>query len=455
MPKSAKNVRSPQDEASRRERIGCLNKIVNKKRLALQVRRRRLDRRRSPKCPAVSMVFFVIALWLYGDDAYPDVYRWLHRFAEKLMPSSSALTQARAKLGIAIMADTYREVVGCLCDPQTPGAFYDGRRLVAVDGFVLNLADSEANRNAFGRPKNGTSFGASPQARIVALCEVGSHVFFNFQIKPIRCGEATIAKHVYRGLPEKSLLIFDIGFCATELMTMVINRNSDFLGRSKLNRCFKKFEVLSDGTYLSKIYATDYDRVHDCNGTTVRVIEYTIDDPERVGHQERHRLLTTLVDEKAHPAETLILLYHERWEEEVSIDEAKTHLRSKPNLRSESPQGVVQEIYGLLIAHFVIRKLAFEAAQRAEIAPRSISFTGTLRVLRTRLPESPRSRALYNEWYELTLVEVSQKVLEPRRNRINPRVIKRTQSKWPKKRDKHRKLPRPKQNFDETIRLLT
>ena len=115
----------------------------------------------------------------------------------------------------------------------------------------------------------------------------------------------------------------------------------------------------------------------------------------------------------------------------------------------------MQEIYGLLIAHFVIRKLAFEAAQRVEIAPRSISFTGTLRVLRTRLPESPRSRALYNEWYELTLVEVSQKVLEPRRNRINPRVIKRTQSKWPKKRDKHRKLPRPKQNFDETIRLLT
>lgn len=455
MPKSARNTRSSQDEVSRRERIECLNKVVNKKRLALQVSRRRLDRRRSPKCPADSMVFFVIALWLYGDDAYPDVYRWLHRFAEKLMPSSSALTQARVKLGIAIMADTYHEVVGCLCDPQTPGAFYDGRRLVAVDGFVLDLADSEANRNTFGRPKNGTSFGAAPQARIVALCEVGSHVFFNFQIKPLRCGEATMAKHVYRGLPENSLLLFDIGFCATELMRMVIDGHSDFLGRSKLNRCFRKFEVLSDGTYLSKIYATDYDRVHDRNGTTIRVIEYTIDDPERVGHQERHRLLTTLVDEQAHPAETLIVLYHERWEEEVSIDEAKTHLRSKPNLRSESPRGVVQEIYGLLIAHFVIRKLAFEAAQRVEIAPRSISFTGTLRVLRTRLPESPRSRALYKEWYELTLVEVSQKVLEPRRNRINPRVIKRTQSQWPKKRDKHRKLPPLKHKFDQTIRVLT
>lgn len=455
MSKSARNVGSSQDEASRRERIDCLNKVVNRKCLALQVRRRLLDRRRSPKCPAVSMVFFVIALWLYGDDAYPDVYRWLYRFSKKLMPSSSALTQARVKLGIAIMADTYSEVVRCLCGPQTPGAFYDGRRLVAVDGFVLDLPDSEANRKTFGRPKNGTSIGACPQARVVALCEVGSHVFFNFQVKPIRCGEATMAKHVYRGLPEKSLLFFDINFCSTELMTTVIESKSDFLGRCKWNRCFKKFEVLSDGTYLSKIYATDYDRVHDRNGTTVRVIEYTIDDPNRVGHQEKHRLLTTLVDEKAHPAEALIQLYHERWEEEVSIDEAKTHLRSKPNLRSESPQRVVQEIYGLLIAHFVIRKLAFEAAKRVEIAPRSISFTGTLRVLRTRLPESPRSRALHDEWYESTLEEVSQKVLEPRRNRINPRVIKRTQSKWPKKREKDRKLPQLTHKFDETIRLLT
>lgn len=455
MPKSARNVRSSQDEASRRERIDCLNKLVNKRRLAFQVIRRRLDRRRSPKCPAVSMVFFVIALWLYGDDAYTDVYRWLHRFAERMMPSSSALTQARAKLGIAIMADTYREVVRCLCDSQTLDAFYEGLRLVAVDGFVLDLADSEENRNTFGRPKNGTSFGASPQVRVVALCELGSHVFFNFQIKPLRCGEATMAKHVYRGIPEKSLLLFDIGFCATELMTMVIARKSDFLGRCKLNRCFKKFEVLSDGTYLSKIYATDYDRVHDIKGTVVRVIEYTIDDPERVGHQEKHRLLTTLVDEKAHPPETLILLYHERWEEENSIDEAKTHLRSKPNLRSESPKGVVQEIYGMLIAHFVIRKLALEAAKHANVSPRSISFTGTLRVLRTRLPESPRSRASYNEWYKLTLVEVSQKVLEPRRNRINPRVIKRTQSKWPKKRDEHRDLPCLKKEFEETIELLT
>ena len=394
-------------------------------------------------------------MWFFGNDSYTQVFRWLHRFSKKFTPSSSALTQARARIGVSIMSDVYREVVTCLCSKGTPESFYAGRRLVAVDGFVANLPDSEENRRAFGRTKNGTSYGAFPQARVVALCEVDSRVFFSFLAKPIRCGEVTLAKHIYRDLPEESLLLFDIGFCAYGLMQKVVDRHSDFLGRSKMNRCFEKMKVLSDGSYLSKIYATDYDRTHDRNGTTVRVIEYTLDDPQRVGYQEHHRLVTTLLDEHEHPAETLITLYHERWEEELAIDEAKTHLRHRPALRSHRPAGVVQEIYGLLIAHFIIRKLAFEAAKQAKVSPRRISFTGTINVLRARLPEAPRSRHLIAEWYKALLEEISLEVLEKRRNRINPRVIKRPQSKWPKKQMKHRKLTPLKHHFNETIVVLT
>jgi hypothetical protein len=447
--------RAQQDSSINRERIACLKKIVDKKHLQRSVQRRGLDKRYSKKCPAFLMVWFTIAIWLYGNDCYTQVFRWLHRFSKNLMPTSSALTQARVKIGVPIMADVYRKVVECLCSHDTPDSFYEGRRLVAVDGFVLNLPDTPENRRAFGRPKNGTSYGAFPQTRIVALCEVGSRVFFSFLAKPIRCGEVTLAKHVYRDLPEKSLLLFDIGFCAYELMKQVIDRNSDFLGRSKMNRCFEKMGVLSDGSYLSKIYASDYDRLHDRNGTVVRVIEYTLDDPQRVGHDEMHRLVTTLVDEHEHPAETLIALYHERWEEEVAIDEAKTHLRNSPTLRSQRPAGVLQEVYGLLIAHFIIRKLAFEAATKAGVSPRAISFTGTINVLRACLPEAPRSRRLIQDWYDSLLEEISLKVLEKRRNRINPRVIKRTQSKWPKKREEHRNLPPLKYTFDETIVLVT
>lgn len=438
-----------------RERIACLKKIVDKKFLQREVLNHGLDKRLSLKCPAYMMVWFTIAMWLYGNDSYTQIVRWLQRFSKKFMPTSSALTQARAKIGVPIMARVYRIVVQCLCSVDTPNSYYAGRRLVAVDGFVLNIADSEDNRRAFGRPKNGTSVGAYPQVRIVALCEVGSRVFFTFLAKPIRCGEATMAKHVYSDLPAESLLLFDIGFCSYELMKKVIDQKSDFLGRAKANRCFKKMNILSDGSYLSKIYGSDYDRLHDRNGTVVRVIEYTIDDPERVGHGEIHRLVATLVDEQAHPAKTLIVLYHERWEEELAIAEGKTHFRNAAKLRSHRPVGVIQEIYGLLIAHFIIRKLSFEAAMKAGVSPRGISFTGTLNVLRARLPEAPRSRHLIQSWYDSLLEEISLEVLEKRRNRINPRVIKCPQSKWQTKREKHRNLPQLKLTFEETIALLT
>jgi len=455
MAKRDTNSKSKQDALIRRERIACLKRTVDKKFLLRTIQNRKLDKRVSRKCPAYLMVWFTISLWLYGNDNYTQVFRWLHRFSKKLQPTSSALTQARAKIGVPVMADVYRNVVRTLCSDDTPDAFYADRRLVAVDGYVLNLADSKENRRAFGRPKNGNSLGAYPQARIVALCEVGSRVMFDFRIKPIRCGEVTMAKQVYRGLPEKSLLLFDIGFCTFELMQTVIDRKSDFLGKAKLNRRFKKMKVLSDGSYLSKIHATDYDRVHDRNGTVVRVIEYLLDDPERVGHQEKHRLVTTLLDEKQHPVETLIVLYHERWEEELAIDEAKTHLRNAPQLRSQRPAGVVQEIYALLIAHFMIRKLGFEAAKQAGMSPRRISFTGTINVLRARLPEAPRSRHLISSWYASLLEEISLEVLPPRRNRVNPRVIKRQQSKWPRKREKHRNSQPLKKKFVETIVIET
>lgn len=204
MAKSDTNSKSKQDALIRRERIASLKRTVDKKFLLRTIQNRKLDKRVSRKCPAYLVVWFTISLWLYGNDSYTQVFRWLHRFSKKLQPTSSALTQARAKIGVPVMADVYRNVVRTLCSEDTPEEFYADRRLVAVDGYVLNLADSEENRRAFGRPKNGSSLGAYPQARIVALCEVGSRVIFDFRIKPIRCGEVTMAKQIYRGLPEKS-----------------------------------------------------------------------------------------------------------------------------------------------------------------------------------------------------------------------------------------------------------
>ena len=83
-------------------------------------------------------------------------------------------------------------------------------------------------------------------------------------------------------------------------------------------------------------------------------------------------------------------LYQQRWEIETAFDELKTHLRgARMCLRSKTPELVRQEFYGLLLAHFAVRGLMHEAAQKANVDPDDLSFTHSLRVLRRTLPIGP------------------------------------------------------------------
>jgi hypothetical protein len=139
-----------------------------------------------------------------------------------------------------------------------------------------------------------------------------------------------------------------------------------------------------------------------------------------------------------------------RWEEESRwLD----HLPGA-QLRSQIPAGVIQEIYGLLLGHYAIRSLISQAAAGRGIDPDRLSFTDTLKILRCRLPECPWSRSGLRQWHQALLAEIAEVINSPRRNRINPRVIKKKMSNWPKKRPQHRRYPQPLKNVRESIVLL-
>ena len=188
---------------------------------------------------------------------------------------------------------------------------------------------------------------------------------------------------------------------------------------------------------------------------SLRSAAATLDDPARPGHGAKHRLLTTLLDARRHPAPGLVCLYHERGEEEVAIDELKTHQRERPVLRSQTPGGVVQEIHGLLLAHYVVRVRMCEAARQNRQAPRRMSFTGARKVLRCPLSECPKSPKGRTVWYQRVVSEIAEEVLPARRDRINPRVIKCKMSHWNKKRPPHRRWPQPTKPFRQSITVLS
>jgi hypothetical protein len=210
---------------------------------------------------------------------------------------------------------------------------------------------------------------------------------------------------------------------------------------------------LPDGSYLTTLYPSAGDRARRRGGLAVRVIEYTHDDPNRPGRGERHRLITDLLEPSELPAAEAPLVYHERWEEELTIDEVKNHLGGRPlPLRSKAPAGVVQEVYGLLLAHYVVRRVMHDAAVTANVDPDRLSFSNSLRVLQCHLPEYPRKEGA--AWYGDLLRELRRQRLRPRRERWYPRVIKQKMSNWRKKRPEHHRPPQPTKPFQKAIVVL-
>jgi hypothetical protein len=378
----------------------------------------------------------------------------LQPFRRRGTPGRSTFCEARQRLGVAPLFQLAQPLVELHATPQTPGAFYHGLRLMALDSFVVDVPDSPANARVFGRPGSSRSRAAFPQARVLALCEIGTHVLWRTQTKPCRRNEVTMAPALLRHLRPDMLLLWDRNFLSYPLLQLVRRRGAHLLARVKKNLVFRPLRRLRDGSYRAKLYPSPRHRDRDQGGVMVRIIEYTLPDPGRPGSGERHRLLTTLLSAGRHPAKRLILLYHERWEEELAIDELKTHQRERPVLRSETPAGVVQEVQGLLLAHYVVRVLMSEAARQKGLPPRRLSFTGALKVLRCRLPACPKSRAGLQRWYEALLTEIAEEVLPERRNRINPRVIKRKMSNWRKKRPEHRHYPQPTKKFRQSVVML-
>jgi hypothetical protein len=437
------------------ERLRALERIIPRKDVQEVLKQTGHARRCYKLLPAWFMVWFVIGLGLFASDSHTQVFKYFRRFRRSQSASRGALGEARNGLGVAPMRLLAGRVVRLLATPEIPETFYKGMRLMGLDGFVVDLPDTPENVRIFGRPKSGRTEGAFPQARILSLCELGTHVLYKHLVKPIHTGEVTMADYLLRWLEEDMLLLWDRNFLSYKNLKQVKQqRKANLLARIKSNLIFEPTEVLVDGSYLAKMYPSSWDRKKDRNGIVVRIIEYTLTDPKRPQKQTRHRLLTTLLDATAHPAKKLIVLYHERWEHEGTIDELKTHQMARPELRSKTPAGVIQEIEGMMLAHYVVRTLMFEAAQREGVAPRKISFTATLKILRCRLPEVPRSKAGQRRWWEDLLTEVGEAVLEPRRDRVNPRVIKRKMSKWLKKRSHHCKPEQPSMPFEKSILIL-
>ena len=345
------------------------------------------QRRRS--LPARSMAYFAMGMALHSEGSYEDIMSLLtdglawatHEVEPVKLPSKSAIFQARDRLGFEPVEALFRRVAQPLGDERTPGVWLAGRRVVAIDGTCLDVADTVDNTDHFGRP--GVSKGeqaAFPQARLVALIECGTHAIFDAEIGPCTTGEVTMSRALVGRLKPKMLCLADRGLYGFKLWEQAQSTGADLLWRMRSSQRLDPIEVLADGSYLSKVFEVrNFKRRGD--GLLVRVIDYTIDDGR--ANDNVYQLITTILDPADVSAEDLALVYEQRWEIENVLDELKTHQRGpRTVLRSKSPNLVLQEIWGHLCCHYAIRTLMFEAAHDANVDPDRVSFVAALRIAR-------------------------------------------------------------------------
>lgn len=365
--------------------------------------------KRSRRLPAHVMIRYVIAMGLYFDESYEEVMRRLVGSLKKMgswsddwqVPTASAITQARQRLGPTPMRELFTKAAVPLAGRGTKGAWLGQRRLMAIDGSSFDVADTVANVEFFGRMGSGPKASAYPKLQITALVECGPHVVVGAVLGSCRTGERTQAADLTGLVTAGMLVLADSGFYSFDLWNRFAATGADLAWRVGASVSLGLLRWLSDGSYLALIYrpglsagrrrrlaatVTAGGDVPQDLARVVRVVEYTV--PDRNPEGNLITVITTICDPTGVSALDLAVAYHDRWEEESVLDEIKTDLRGNAGvLRSKTPELVEQQMWGLLLAHYGIRALIGDAADEAGYDPDRLSFIRGLRVTRRQVTD--------------------------------------------------------------------
>jgi hypothetical protein len=443
--------------------LNALERTIPQDEIKAVIRDLEVKEGRVRKLPARVTLLLCIAMGLFTNIGLESVLIKMVKGLRYVWPDEdyetakrSAISQARYRLGARPVVKLFHRICKPMATDGTQGAFLFGLRLMAIDGTIEDVPDTAVNAAYFGRHRSGRGEAAFPQIQAVYLCESGTHAICDAGFWPCHVSERTGGLRMLRSVGEGMLVMWDCGFHSFDMAVKTWERKAQFLGRLPSHVKPKLVEALPDGSYLARICPSDYQRKKHGEHLLIRVIEYTIDDPNRPGHGEIHRLGTSLLDPDSYPAHTLACEYHQRWEIEIAIDEIDTHQRL-PNipLRSQKPVGVIQEAYGLLIAHYAVRTVMHEAAVQSDLDPDRLSFINAVRIISDAVSEFQMTAPEQLErLYQRLLDDIARHRLPERENRSNPRVVKRKMSRFRVKRKEHLCWPQPTKPFKEAVVLL-
>lgn len=440
--------------------IEALSQAIPSSAVAQVIEQEGVAEARQRKLTIAVVLWLVIGLHLFPTVAIAGVLRKLARGQRLIwsdpsfpLPSDSAIAYRRAQLGARPLVALFKQLCRPLATPDTQGAFLFGLRLMALDGTTEDVPDTPANAAAFGRHSSSRGASAFPQVQAVYLVECGTHAVVDCGFWPCHTSERLGGKRLLRSVGKGMLLMWDRGFHDFDMIVAARKRGAHVLGRLPAHVKPQPLRTLPDGSLLAYLLPSEAARRQRGERILVRVISYSITDPALPGYGEQYRVITTLLNPRLASAHELACAYHERWEIEVVIDEIDTHQRLVGRtLRSLTPVGVIQELYGVLLAHYAVRTLMHQAALEAQIDPDRLSFVHALEIVRDAIAEFQIVAAeQHQQLYQRMLRDIAAKRVPPRRTRSNARVVKRKMSKFKRKRAQHYQSSKSQGSFRDAV----
>lgn len=418
-------------------------------------------------------VWLVLALTIRRDLDYHKTLNWMtsgFRWIEMRLPPRSdivqdgAISHARVRLGVEVFKSLFYKLTALFWPIE--GDFH-GFISTAFDGSTGTMPDTKPNEDEFGKPKSRSGQGAFPQMRLMTLMALSVRLMLDVAYAPYTgkgTGERALVMQILSQLAYQGLLfLLDAGLYSFEIVSEITRAGQKFIVKVPSTLKPKFIKALPDGSYLAQVIM----KIEDPDAPTtksghkrwkkvhlaVRVIRFQIPGFRPV------TLLTNILDTTI-TARELALHYHKRWDIEIAYDEIKTHQcatlrgQSPTTFRSKRSDLVKQELYALLITYNLVRLLIRMASEEHHQDPCAISFLDALQHIIDAAPSiSAKPPEHQTTMFSYLLNLISDCLIDrPRRNRINPRVVKVKMSKFKRKREFHKSAQR---DLEKDLKIIS
>lgn len=424
------------EESTRYHTFEKLNEILSPEIIEQGFQQAGIATVRKRRLPLEAVLWSVIGMALFRKESVWNIATKLDIMlpGKNQLVAPSAMVQARQRLGEESVKQVFNKAAKAMYHEEEFETWC-GLNLLAVDGVVWRTHDSPENREAFSSASNQYGDTGFPQIRMVCHMELTSHQLITSEFDNYKTNEMKLAERLIDRTPNHSVTMFDKGYYSLGLLNRWHQAGEErhWLIPARPDLQYEVISTVGKNDQLISLQTTKHAQKNFPDVPEVieaRLVSKTI-------KGKTYRILTSMTDRLRFPNNEIVDLYCHRWEIELGYREIKqTMLDSSYHLRSKRPDMVRQEIWGVLLAYNLIRRLMTMAATPQGLWPNQLSFSScsmaVIQYFSSISIMSPGNIPMH--WEHLLKTLALFRLPARREDRRYPRCIKPKPSKYPNKK---------------------